>query len=361
MSLALETFVGMPSKFEITTVNNPPKLPCVLTSDVSCTLVPCHNQMAGKIMCECRREVKDKIVVSYTARESGVYNMQLKLDGNCVLGQLTVMIAPSFAYENTIKPVENLLEPTGVSVCNNGVIVLAESAGNVVMLKELGNKRKRFGKCAGGSANGQFLKPTAVAFVPDVLQIIVADTGNHRIQKFDLQGQLVDGVGSMGQRECQFDKLVAITIDSKKRVYVAEAGNSRIQVLSSELSFVRFIQCPQGMTPTGISVDSEDNLYVSYASEKYVHKLKLDGQHIGNIGAVHLTDPSCLTVSPLDLLYVGDKATKVLYSSALMKSFSIRRTTKVSLSNHPSLVIQEALLSTARTTCMLVTQTMDDY
>ena len=227
-----------------------------------------------------------------------------------MLGQPTVMIAPLFAYENTIKPVENLLGPTGVSVCSNGVIVLAESAGNVVKLKELGSKRKRFGKHAGGSANGQFLNPTAVAFVPDVSQIIVADTGNHRIQKFDLQGQLVDGVGSMGQRECQFYKPVAITIDSKKRVYVAEAGNNRIQVLSSDLSFDHFIQCPQGRTPTGISVDSEDNLYVSYASEKYVQKLKPDGQCIDNIGAVHLTDPSCLTVSPLDLLYVGDKATK---------------------------------------------------
>ena len=92
---------------------------------------------------------------------------------------------------------------------------------------------------------------------------------------------------------------MAITIDSKKRVYVAEAGNSRIQVLSSDLSFVRFIQCPQGMTPTGISVDSEDNLYVSYASEKYVQKLKPDGQCIDNIGAVYLTDPSCLTVIAL--------------------------------------------------------------
>ena len=29
-------FVGMPSKFEITTVNNSSKLPCLLTSDVSC-------------------------------------------------------------------------------------------------------------------------------------------------------------------------------------------------------------------------------------------------------------------------------------------------------------------------------------
>ena len=239
-------FVGMPSKFEITTVNNPPKLPCLLTSDVSCILVPRHNQMAGKIMCECRREAENKIVVSYTARESGAYNMQLKLDGNCVLGQPTVMIAPPFAYENTIKPVENLLGPTGVSVCSNGVIVLAESAGNSIMLKELGSKRKRFGKRAGGSANGQFLNPTAVAFVPDVSQIIVADTGNHRIQKFDLQGQLVDSVGSKGQDKCQFDKPVAITIDSKKRVYVAEAGNSRIQVLTSELSFVRFIQLSSG-------------------------------------------------------------------------------------------------------------------
>ena len=267
----------MPSKFEITTVNNSSKLPCLLTSDVSCILVPRHNQMAGKIMCECRREAEDKIVVSYTARESGVYNMQLKLDGNCVLGQLTVMIAPPFAYENTIKPVENLLGPTGVSVCHDGVIVLAESASNSIMLKELGSKRKRFGKRTRGSANGQFLNPTAVAFVPGVSQIIVADTGNHRIQKFDLQGQLVDGVGSMGQRECQFDKPVAITIDSKKRVYVAETGNSRIQVLSSELSFVRFIQCPQGMTQTGISIDSEDNLYVSYAGKKYVQKLKPEG------------------------------------------------------------------------------------
>ena len=299
--------VGMPSKFEVSTIKNPSKLPCVFTSDVSCVLVPRHNKKASKIMCECKKEAEDRVVVSYTANESGEYQLQVELGGASMLARpATVMIAPPFAYEKKVTVVKRLHGPTGVAVRSNETIVLTESASNSVTLKELGKTRRHFGKR--GSAEGQLLNPTAIATVPGVSQVIVVDTGNHRIQKFDLRGQLILGVGSKGQEELEFDTPVAIAVDSKKRVYVAEAGNGRIQVLSSDFFFHRFIRCPQGMIPTSISVDSEDNLYVSYR-QQYVQKLKPDGQYIGNIGAMHLADPSCLTVSPLDLLYVGDKTT----------------------------------------------------
>lgn len=59
--------------------------------------------------------------------------------------------------------------------------------------------------------------------------LFVADTGNHRIQKFDLNGNLIAEWGGFGTTTGHFDSPWGVTSDGSF-VYVTDTGNNRVQV-----------------------------------------------------------------------------------------------------------------------------------
>jgi len=59
--------------------------------------------------------------------------------------------------------------------------------------------------------------------------VYVADTGNHRIQKFNASGEFLAKWGSEGTGDGQFDCPYGVAVDSNGNVYVADMGNDRIQ------------------------------------------------------------------------------------------------------------------------------------
>ena len=88
----------------------------------------------------------------------------------------------------------------------------------------------------------------------------VADSGNHRIQVFGLDGQFLRSFGSQGSDLAQFDRPTGICLDGGL-LYVSEYYNHRISVLSSaDGLFVRHIGLGRGSgngqldRPIGISV-----------------------------------------------------------------------------------------------------------
>ena len=66
-------------------------------------------------------------------------------------------------------------------------------------------------------------------------QLYIMDTGNHRIQVVDTDGNYVSQVGSNGFSLGQFSEPVGLAIDDKGFIYVAEAWNRRIQQLNDQL------------------------------------------------------------------------------------------------------------------------------
>ena len=90
--------------------------------------------------------------------------------------------------------------PRGVAFNHAGEMVI--SAGdNVSVLRPNGTKLRSFG--TRGSGPGQFLDPKGVA-VDDEGNILVADSSNHRIQKFTNDGQFLTSVGTKGTGPLQF-------------------------------------------------------------------------------------------------------------------------------------------------------------
>ncbi len=82
-----------------------------------------------------------------------------------------------------------------------------------------------------------FRNPLGVA-VDESGNIYVAEYGNHRIQKFDSEGNLLARWGTRGPGDGQFDHPRGVAVDGSGNVYVADTGNNRIQKFDSGGGFL---------------------------------------------------------------------------------------------------------------------------
>ncbi len=112
--------------------------------------------------------------------------------------------------------------------------------------------------------------------------IYVADTNNHRIQKFSRFGDLIAMWGAWGSGDGQLRKPWGIAVDKSGYVYVADSDNSRIQKFTSSGSFVmkfgkRGTANGQMIRPTGITVDQSGNIYIADTDNNRVQKFNSNG------------------------------------------------------------------------------------
>ena len=122
--------------------------------------------------------------------------------------------------------------------------------------------------------------------------IYVADGmgANNRVAKLDKDGRFIKHWGSTGSEPGEFQGLKAIAIDAKGTVYVADAGNKRIQVFDADGTFKSEfgnIGTPLAMCMTR---GATQHLYVSHAGDTdgmedaAIFKVRLDGTVVGKFG-----------------------------------------------------------------------------
>jgi len=97
-----------------------------------------------------------------------------------------------------------------------------------------------FADSAQGSApGGTFNEPWGIAVAPDG-SVFVADTWNHRIQKFSPDGQFITTWGYFGQGEAPqaFWGPRDIAFDAQGRLYVTDTGNKRIVIFDQHGGYI---------------------------------------------------------------------------------------------------------------------------
>jgi len=57
----------------------------------------------------------------------------------------------------------------------------------------------------------------------------VTDTGNHRVQKFDREGNFITQWGGFGNGDGQFNFPYGIAVNAKGSVFVVDSANTRVQ------------------------------------------------------------------------------------------------------------------------------------
>lgn len=173
-----------------------------------------------------------------------------------------------------------------------------------------------------GSGDGQFTTPRGLAVGPDG-SIYVADAGNHRIQVFDPEGQFLLKWGSQGSEPGQFNEPWGIAVGQDGTVYVADTWNHRIQAFSSTGefkdsvgTFVNVQSDPQAEPgnfwgPRDIAIDAQGNLYVTDTGNKRVQKFTPDLQFLqswggGGIIPGAFEEPVGIKIDRQGNIYVAD-------------------------------------------------------
>ncbi|HVG83901.1 MAG TPA: 6-bladed beta-propeller, partial [Vicinamibacterales bacterium] len=142
-----------------------------------------------------------------------------------------------------------------------------------------------------GTPGTAFSKPSDVAW-DKAGNIYVADGmgTNNRVAKVDKDGRFIKQWGSTGTEPGQFQGLKAIAIDAQGDVYVADAGNKRIQVFDGEGTFKR--QFGNVGTPLAMCMTrgATQYLYISHSGDPdgmedaAIYKVRLDGTMVGKFG-----------------------------------------------------------------------------
>ena len=143
--------------------------------------------------------------------------------------------------------------------------------------------------------------------------------GNARVAKFDKDGHFIKSWGSRGSDPGQFNSLHGIALDAQGNVYVADAGNKRIQVFDGDGNVKS--QIASVGTPYAICITpgAHQYLYSSNSNDPEtldngeIYKLELDGKIVGKFGRAGKLPKEFGMVNAIDCrseneLWVGELA-----------------------------------------------------
>jgi tripartite motif-containing protein 71 len=195
--------------------------------------------------------------------------------------------------------------------------------GNFVFVADSGNNRiERFDLEGGeplvwgtkGSGPGEFSYPRGVA--ANEHELLVADDDNHRIEKFTLEGAYESSAGSQGSGAGQFGFPYGVSLDAAGNVYVADDLNHRVVKLSPTLGFAGAwggygSKAGQLAFPRAIASDPAGDNYVADTANDRIEVFNSEGRFLRTIGFSArglgtLTAPRGLALDPSGGLLVSD-------------------------------------------------------
>ena len=230
--------------------------------------------------------------------------------------------------------------PSGIALSDNdygSVMYVADSGNNVIQALYFDGFNYYPWYWGGqGSAEGQFFNPTSIAIEPWTGYLFIVDSGNHRVQIFNPDGNYDGTFGKLGAGGDQFNFPVGIAFvpnDGSLLGYslvIGDTGNHRLQWLSfNDKNFERLQFQALGAAgvapgyftePGGIAISPQGEIYIADTLNHRIQVFDADGKFLrqwGQFGA----QPGQFNV-PNSLVYYQDRVYVVDLSNHRVQVFT---------------------------------------
>ncbi|XP_065904911.1 E3 ubiquitin-protein ligase TRIM71-like [Dysidea avara] len=293
----------------------------ITKDDKGCRCYQEDNQVSVHLGVKATTQIKDNkdgsYIASFNTLRVGQVKVSVLVNGKHIEGSPYSVIV-SHHYTSISKPskiINNngcMGQPWAIGFSRSGKWAVTDFSNNCVYLYDGEDQLvKKIGGGIRSSNNGHFSGPQAVAFDDDD-HLYIGDCLNHRVQKFNNDGDYLMHFGKSGNENGHLQYPKGLTIHNDK-VYVADSGNKHISVFLTNGTFHQIIgrQHVQLNHPLDVAITSNDQLLVVDIYYHCIYRFTLDGNYIGKFSSPgadkgHLNRPYSITVDPTDLILVAD-------------------------------------------------------
>src|ERR1019366_4042849 len=176
---------------------------------------------------------------------------------------------------------------------------------------------------AGPPASPAAMYPSGLTWDAHDNRLVVADTGNDRIDVFSATGSPLFTFGTYGTANGQFDTPREVAVDGSSNIYVVDTANNRLQAFGPTGTFLWTAgasgSCSGCLnTPIGITYDAVDNvLLVADTGHSLIKAFSLTGAWIWSSPRAILASPREATLGPDGRIWVAD------YHNQEVKAFDV--------------------------------------
>ena len=190
----------------------------------------------------------------------------------------------------------------GVAVHDNGTVYASNYDANTIKVFKPNGEETQIGSFDNGG--GQLSHPWGIALIGDTIYVV--SRGNHTVKMYSSDGRFIGGFGGKGNGTGQLSNPWGICTDGKGRVLVADYGNKRIQIFTSQGVFIKSIEC--STNPWDVAVDPEGNIHAALNSNNHIAIYSGDGNLIDtyNLGG-RLQGPQVIYIDGKGNRLIGTK------------------------------------------------------
>ena len=211
-------------------------------------------------------------------------------------------------------------EPWGIAVDDEFVYVADTWNHRIQKFTRDGRFVAAFGRSGSAAESadgglGLFFGPRSVVLLDDN-RLLVTDTGNHRMQILDRDGNFLEQIGGFGSNLGQMNEPVGLSRAPNGSVFLADTWNGRIQEFLPDMVPINTWQV-DAWTGTSINnkpftaVDSAGRVYVTDPEGYRVLIFSPNGDYIGRFGTFgsdvgSLGLPNGIAIDANDFVYIAD-------------------------------------------------------